>query len=111
MCPPIAGRLDPAARTLGAIVMRSSSPRGSCSTSTVSRSPSTTSPDATKLTAATRLLDRAHGATAVRPGLTAVDLLALVSGIALTGLPEPRLDGLLGLVRDGYGAPVRHHGP
>jgi AcrR family transcriptional regulator len=57
---------------------------------------------ATMETAAARLLARAEHARAVRGELTAADLLAVVSGIALTGLPENRLDALLDIIRYGY---------
>jgi AcrR family transcriptional regulator len=53
-------------------------------------------------TAAARLLTRAKDVHAVRADLNATDLLALASGIALTGLPATRLDRLLDLARDGY---------
>ncbi|MFJ1461171.1 TetR/AcrR family transcriptional regulator [Nocardia sp. N2S4-5] len=52
--------------------------------------------------AAARLLARAQRDRAVSSELDAADLLVVVSGIALTGLPEDRLDRLLHLVRDGY---------
>lgn len=57
---------------------------------------------ATMRAAATRLLERAQRERVVRSEFTAVDLLAAVSGIALTGLPEDRLDRLLDLIRNGY---------
>ncbi|MGW0252606.1 TetR/AcrR family transcriptional regulator [Nocardia goodfellowii] len=52
--------------------------------------------------AATRLLSRAQQLHAVQSELTVADLLAVAAGIALTGLPEHRLDALLGLLRNGY---------
>jgi AcrR family transcriptional regulator len=66
-----------------------------------------TSWHATMHDAASQLLKRSQDADAVRADITTTDLLALASGIALTGLPSTRLDTLLGLVRDGYraGAP------
>jgi hypothetical protein len=54
--------------------------------------------------AASQLLKRAHDASTVRADITTTDILALASGIALTGLPGTRLDTLLDLVRDGYQA-------
>ncbi len=51
---------------------------------------------------AARLLHRARAAGAVRGDISTPDLLALVSGIALTGLPTARLDTLLDVVRDGW---------
>ncbi|WP_280367973.1 TetR/AcrR family transcriptional regulator [Nocardia wallacei] len=57
---------------------------------------------ATMRAAAARLLARAQRDRAVPSELDAADLLVVVSGIALTGLPEDRLDRLLHLVRDGY---------
>jgi hypothetical protein len=52
--------------------------------------------------AAAQLLNRARDAGAIRADITTPDILALVSGIALTGLPSSRLDTLLDLVRDGW---------
>ncbi|HET6740119.1 MAG TPA: helix-turn-helix domain-containing protein [Kribbella sp.] len=57
---------------------------------------------ATMHSAAERLLGRARAAGAVRAELTATDLLALVSGIALTGRTGRQLQTLLELIRDGY---------
>lgn len=57
---------------------------------------------ATMQTAAACLLTRAQDAHAVRAELSATDLLALASGIALTGLPANKLDTLVDLIRDGY---------
>jgi AcrR family transcriptional regulator len=54
--------------------------------------------------AASRLLTHAQDAHAVRAELDAIDLLALTTGIALTGLPPARLEMLLDLARDGYGS-------
>lgn len=51
---------------------------------------------------AARLLGRARDAGTVRAELSTGDLLAAATGIALTGLPAPRLDSLLDLVRYGY---------
>jgi AcrR family transcriptional regulator len=61
---------------------------------------------ATMETAAARLLARAQHAGTVRSELTTADLLAVASGIALTGLPEDRLDALVDLIRNGYR--IRH---
>jgi AcrR family transcriptional regulator len=63
-----------------------------------------TSWHATMQDAASQLLKRAHDAGTVRADITTTDILALASGIALTGLPGTRLDTLLDLVRDGYQA-------
>jgi AcrR family transcriptional regulator len=62
---------------------------------------------ATMQDAAAQLLDRARDAGAVRAGITTTDLLALVSGIALTGLPSSRLNTLLDLVQDGLTSSAR----
>ena len=51
---------------------------------------------------ASQLVDRARDAGTIREDVSASDLLALVSGIALTGLPAIRLEMLLDLIRDGY---------
>lgn len=56
----------------------------------------------TMTSAARLLLDHAQAAGAVRPDISPADLLALASGIALTGLPNARLDSLLGIVQQGY---------
>jgi AcrR family transcriptional regulator len=53
-----------------------------------------------------RLLERARAAGFIRAGVQASDLLALVSGIATTGLPGDRIEALLALIRSGY-APGR----
>jgi AcrR family transcriptional regulator len=58
---------------------------------------------ATMRDAASQLVGRARAAGLVRADLGAGDLLALATGIALTGLPAARLETLLDLVRDGYG--------
>jgi AcrR family transcriptional regulator len=60
---------------------------------------------ATMHAGAERLLERARAAGAVRSEIRAADLLALATGIALTGLPDDRLALLLGLVRHGYATP------
>jgi AcrR family transcriptional regulator len=60
---------------------------------------------ATMHTACERLLGRARDAGVVRPEVHATDLLALVSGIATTGLPGDRIDVLLALIRSGYARP------
>lgn len=57
---------------------------------------------ATMHTATEELLARARAAGAVRPETRADDLLALATGIALSGLPDDRLDRLLLLARRGY---------
>jgi AcrR family transcriptional regulator len=59
----------------------------------------------TMRTAAERLLTRAQQARGVRPGLTVTELLALASGIALTGRTPAGLDAMLDLIRDGYHSP------
>jgi AcrR family transcriptional regulator len=69
-----------------------------------------TSWHATMQVAASQLLNRARDAGAVRTGITTTDILALANGIALTGLPNTRLDVLLDLVRDGYQAARRDSG-
>lgn len=51
---------------------------------------------------AAHLLKRAQDAGAARRGLTAADLLALATGIALAGLPSARTEKLLDVIRDGY---------
>jgi AcrR family transcriptional regulator len=56
----------------------------------------------TMRTAAERLLTRAQEAGAVRPELTVAELLAVASGIALTGRTPPGLDAMLDLIRHGY---------
>ena len=56
----------------------------------------------TMLTSAQRLLTRAQADQAVRPELTAIDLLTLASGIALTSRSPTKQDALLDLIRDGY---------
>jgi AcrR family transcriptional regulator len=61
---------------------------------------------ATMHTAADRLLKRARTAGTVRRDVRAADLLALATGIAMTGLPESRLDALLALARHGYATPI-----
>jgi AcrR family transcriptional regulator len=53
-------------------------------------------------TDAERLLDRAQAVHAVRSEIRATDLLALANGIALTRLPDDRLQALLHVVRHGY---------
>ncbi len=58
---------------------------------------------ATMHAAAQRLIERARDTGSIRPGVEATDLLTLATGIAMTGLPEGRLDGLLALARRGYG--------
>lgn len=50
---------------------------------------------------ATKLLDRARDAGAVRPELTATDLLALASGAALTGADVAHAQRILRLLRTG----------
>jgi AcrR family transcriptional regulator len=60
---------------------------------------------AAMLAGAEGLLERARAANAVRSDIGAADLLALAAGIALTGLPNDRLEGLLGLARHGYAIP------
>ncbi|SNQ50907.1 putative tetR-family transcriptional regulator [Frankia canadensis] len=62
---------------------------------------------ATMQDAAAQLLNRARSAGAVRGDVSTPDILALVSGIALTGLPNSRLDTLLDLVRDGWASSAR----
>jgi AcrR family transcriptional regulator len=57
---------------------------------------------ATMRTAVERLLARARSAGSVRTEIRAGDLLALATGIALTGLPDERLELLLALARSGY---------
>lgn len=57
---------------------------------------------ATMQGAAQRLLDRARAAGVVRRNVTAIDLVALAGGIALSGLAERRLNAVLDLIRDGY---------
>jgi AcrR family transcriptional regulator len=52
---------------------------------------------------AERLLERARSARTVRAEIRAGDLLALATGIAMTGLPDDRLERLLALARNGYG--------
>lgn len=52
--------------------------------------------------AAGRLLARAQESCDVPDGLRVSDLLALASGVALTGLPQARLDAMLAIVREGY---------
>jgi hypothetical protein len=59
---------------------------------------------ATMHRAASLLIARAQDAHAIRSEVTATDLLALATGIALTGLPAARLEMLLALARDGYGS-------
>jgi AcrR family transcriptional regulator len=56
--------------------------------------------------AASRLLTRAQADGTVRAELREEDLLALATGIALTGLPMHRLETLLDLIRHGY-SPIR----
>jgi AcrR family transcriptional regulator len=56
-------------------------------------------------TTADALLDRARRSGAVRPGVTAADLLALANGIALTGTGDSRTRRLLDLVRHGATTP------
>lgn len=56
----------------------------------------------TMTSVARSLLDHAQAAGAVRPEISVADLLALASGIALTGLPDARLDSLLRIVQQGY---------
>lgn len=56
---------------------------------------------------ATKLLDRARDAGAVRPELTATDLLALASGAALTGADVAHAQRLLRLLRNGVEAAKR----
>lgn len=53
---------------------------------------------------ATKLLDRARDAGAVRPELTATDLLALTSGAALTGTDVAHAQRLIRLLRTGVEA-------
>jgi AcrR family transcriptional regulator len=53
---------------------------------------------------ATKLLDRALDAGAVRPELTATDLLALASGVALTGADVAHAQRLIRLLRTGVEA-------
>jgi AcrR family transcriptional regulator len=65
---------------------------------------------ATMHDAAIRLLTRAQAADAVRADLSAGDLLALATGIALTGVAKSRLDQLLDLIRHGYSSPGPRHG-
>jgi AcrR family transcriptional regulator len=60
---------------------------------------------ATMHTAAERLLKRALAAGTVRGEIRAADLLALATGIAMTGLPQNRLEALLALARHGYASP------
>jgi AcrR family transcriptional regulator len=60
---------------------------------------------AAMLAGAERLLGRARAADTVRADIGAADLLALAAGIALTGLPNDRLEWLLGLARHGYAIP------
>lgn len=55
--------------------------------------------------AAAALLTRARVAGVARDSVHVADLLVVVAGIALTGVPEARLDALLDLVRDGYRCP------
>lgn len=57
---------------------------------------------ATMQDASSKLVNRARDAGAIRTDISASDLLALATGIALTGLPTARLDALLDLIRDGY---------
>lgn len=57
---------------------------------------------ATMREAASRLLARAQAVGTIRGEVRAEDLLALATGIALTGLPTRRLDVLLDVVRHGY---------
>ncbi|MEU6414857.1 TetR/AcrR family transcriptional regulator [Microbispora sp. NPDC046933] len=52
-------------------------------------------------TTASRLLERAQAAGAVRPGLTVTDLLALVGGAALTGTDVAHARRLTALLRGG----------
>jgi len=52
--------------------------------------------------AAGMLLARAQAADAARREIDARDLLALATGIALTGLPGDRTERLLALARQGY---------
>jgi AcrR family transcriptional regulator len=52
-------------------------------------------------TTATALLARAQQAGSARPGLDAMDLLAVANGIALTGTTPTQLDRLLALIRHG----------
>jgi hypothetical protein len=56
---------------------------------------------------ATKLLDRARDASAVRPELTATDLLALVSGAALTGADMAHAQWLIRLLRTGVSRRTR----
>jgi len=56
---------------------------------------------------ATRLLDRAQQAHAVRADLTVIDLLTLANGLALTGDGPEQLDRLLRLIREGIDAVPR----
>jgi Transcriptional regulator SbtR-like, C-terminal domain len=60
--------------------------------------------------AASRLLARAQAAGVVRADLIASDLLALATGIALTGLFPSRIDQLLELIRHGYTSAGVHRG-
>ena len=64
---------------------------------------------ATMHRAASRLLTRAQDAHAIRAELDATDLLALATGIALTGLPAARLEIVLDLARDGYDSANPRH--
>ena len=64
---------------------------------------------ATMYDAASRLLTHAQAAGTVKFELRADALLAHATGIALTGLPTPRLEMLLDLIRHGYSpADARH---
>lgn len=53
--------------------------------------------------AASRLLTRAQAAGAARADLSGRDLTTLATGIALTGLPTPKLELMLEIIRHGYG--------
>jgi AcrR family transcriptional regulator len=64
---------------------------------------------ATMRDAAARLLTRAQADGTVRSDLRTDDLLALATGIALTGLPTPRLKKLLELIRHGYSPDDARH--
>ncbi|MFC0038434.1 TetR/AcrR family transcriptional regulator [Actinomadura rayongensis] len=57
-------------------------------------------------TAASALLTRAQSAGAVRPDLSATELLALANGIALTATDAARTERLLLLVRQGTDTPA-----
>jgi AcrR family transcriptional regulator len=63
------------------------------------------------LASATRLLTRAQAAGSVRPDLTALDLLSLAGGLALSGRSPAALDAMRDLLRHGYSRSERSGAP